>query len=306
MGLAFAVMNWRFGCASDPSACVLLLALHSHRSHQYLPDKTLAHKTPNPAAPHLEEKHLTNTDPHANLRAHSLLPGGTSIRSIAHLQTSPCQWKSSQQAAFGLRHRQPQGCQWPPGSWGWRRTWRIPTPGPSQRVVVLSATTVPRLWSTGEVEVPSHEAAKHVWFPRASSLPGFPSRPVFWAKVPRRCHRRKDRRRLESGLKRSQPCDLRVFHGHCHQQFTSPTFCHPKLASGVSRLSAWFLWWVEVPISRCWGGEMTTISWRRGDDSHQAAKFWWLKVWEMPLTQREMPSLCVVCHKNPCVGPDVG
>lgn len=38
MGLAFAAMNPGFGSASKPSACRLLLTLHSHRSHQYVPN----------------------------------------------------------------------------------------------------------------------------------------------------------------------------------------------------------------------------------------------------------------------------
>jgi len=38
MELALAAVNWRFSCASKPSVC-LLLALRSHRSHQYSPSK---------------------------------------------------------------------------------------------------------------------------------------------------------------------------------------------------------------------------------------------------------------------------
>ncbi|KAK4829782.1 LOW QUALITY PROTEIN: hypothetical protein QYF61_006581 [Mycteria americana] len=57
-GLAFATMNWGFGCASKPSAYLLLLALRSHRSHQYLPNKTFAHESPN-----LEEEHAQTLTP---------------------------------------------------------------------------------------------------------------------------------------------------------------------------------------------------------------------------------------------------
>lgn len=38
MGLAFAVTNRGFSCVSKTSACLLLPALHSHRSHQCLPN----------------------------------------------------------------------------------------------------------------------------------------------------------------------------------------------------------------------------------------------------------------------------
>lgn len=161
MGLAFAIMNWGFGCVSKPSACLLLLALRSHRSHQYLPNETLAHKTPNPAALHLEEEQAQMLTP-MQIHGHTAFCQEAHTECQEHCTSSGLPMPVKMLVAGSIWQRRPQGCQRPPGPWGQRSTWRIPAPAPSQWVAVLAATTVPRLWSTGEVDVTSYEAAKRV------------------------------------------------------------------------------------------------------------------------------------------------
>lgn len=172
--------------------------------------------------------------------------------------------------------------------WWLRCTWRSPAPVCPQQVAVPTAWWHPGLQGTHKMLW--EDTTQRAGFPRALFLPGFPSCPVFPAEAPRRCHRCKAERGLESRLQHSGPCDLPVFHACCHQQFSSPTFCHQKLASSVS---ACFPWPLEVPISGCWLQ-------REVGGSQQAASFWWLQLCEMPSMQREMPLLRAVPQKCLC------
>lgn len=194
------------------SACFFSPFTATGHTSTPLPNKTFAHKTPNPLTPCLEEEHaqmLTTTqtgrctafcqEAHAaSGPLHIFRPSHTCHRQHLGPISVSIRYASDLQASIDAGPpRGPQNCSLPVSS-------------------CLITITVPRLWSTDDMEVPFCEATNHMWFLKALSLPDLPFCPVVWAKASR-CHRCKATRWLKSKLKCSEVCDLCVFYGHCHQ-----------------------------------------------------------------------------------------